>query len=422
MSAMGSIQRHSAALQARIEQHTMDLFETTPVQKARRKGEQALLASIPDADEASRGRFVDIATETTLNALIGLADAYTGEDLPRLIMRTPRSVGGRVVPGNRGLHDNPDTFYRIVPLDGQSDFILEGQATSNPATIFELSALTAQWHTLGHLTKSDLRIRPGSQFRIHFGAKPGPEVDHFIEISPDAEMLLIRETLAEWAVQRPSRLTIENRVDRGGPRERDDDAKIDAAAARVDKWFHEAIRLTAVPLSQPANHFPDPVISGEHGKLVTMAYSIGHFWVRPGEALVLTLEPGSAEYVGVPITNLWGTTNPGLARNASWNSKQAALNTDGSFTCVLALEDPGVHNWLDPEGLHRGFLFLRWAGLDPARVLGRVPALTTRLISASKLRGTLSAETRWVDPSEREHIQSERERDHAKRFEEFIDE
>jgi hypothetical protein len=400
----------------------MDLFEATPVQEARRKGEQALFASIPDADEASRARFAEIAPETTLNALVGIADGYTGEDLPRLIQRTPRRLHGKFVPGNRGLHDNPDTFYRLVPLDHQSDFILEGEASSNPATIFELSALSAQWHTLGHLTKSDLLIRPGSSFRIHFGAKPGPEVDHFVELSPDAEMLLIRETLAEWAVERPSRLTIENRVDRGGPRERDDEARIEAAAARVDKWFYEAIRLTRVPLSQPANHFPEPVISGEHGKLVTMAYSIGHFWLRPGEALVLTLDPGSAEYVGVPITNLWGTTNPGLARNASWNSKQAALNADGSFTCVLALEDPGVHNWLDPEGLARGFLFLRWAGLDTNRVPDRLPALATRLVPASELRDTLTAETRWVDATERRQIQSERERDHALRFEEFIDE
>jgi hypothetical protein len=197
---------------------------------------------------------------------------------------------------------------------------------------------------------------------------------------------------------------------------------VEAAAQRVEKWFSEAIRLTLAPLAQAPNEFPKPIISGEHGKLVTMAYSIGHFWVRPGEALVLTIDPGEAAYVGVPITNLWGTTNANFARGASLNSMQAAFNADGSFTCVVSLEDPGVHNWLDPDGLERGFLFLRWAGLDPDRVPERVPALETQLISASELRSILPPETRWVDPKERTRIQAERERDYALRFKEFMDE
>jgi len=426
--------KHSASVQSLIEEHTRDLSREPAVEEARRKGERALFESIPDADDASRERFPEIAAEVTLNALVGLADGYTGEDLPRLIMRTPRLLAGEPVPGNRGLHDNPDTFYRLVPLDGQSHFVLEGRAPKHPATIFELSALTAQWHTLANLTKTDLGISPGSRFRILFLPADGsaastrdktaavPPADHVVQLTADAEMLLVRETLADWEHERPSQLTIENLADRGGPRDTDDAPRIEAAARRVEKWFSEAIRLTLAPLAQAPNEFPKPVISGEHGKLVTMAYSIGHFWVRPGEALVLTIDPGEAAYVGAPITNLWGTTNGNLARGASTNSKQAAFNEDGSFTCVVSLEDPGVQNWLDPDGLERGFLFLRWAGLDPDRVPERVPALETRLVAISDLRSILPTETRWVDPTERARIQSEREGNHALRFEEFVDE
>jgi len=424
--------RQSASVQSRIEAHAMKLASEPLIEAARREGERALLESIPDADRASRERFPEIAAEVTLNALIGVTDGYTGEDLPRLIMRaprlmrTPRRLAGVRVPGNRGLHDNPDTFYRLIPLDGRSHFVLEGEASSHPASIFELSALTSQWHTLANLTKADLDIAPGRRFRILFSpAEPSvtdPRADHFVRLTPDAEMLLVRETLADWAHERPSQLTIENFVDRGGAREVDDSARVEAAAHRVEKWFSEAIRLTLAPLAQAPNEFPKPIISGEHGKLVTMAYSIGHFWVRPGEALVLTIDPGEAAYVGAPITNLWGTTNENLARGASLNSTQAAFNADGSFTCVVSLEDPGVHNWLDPDGLERGFLFLRWAGLDPDRVPERVPALETRLVRASELRAILPPETRWVDPKERARIQAERERDYALRFKEFMDE
>jgi hypothetical protein len=428
---------HSAAIQARIERHTMDLLAEPSVQKARREGEKALFEAIEDADAASRERFSEIADEITLNALVGLADGYTGEDLPRLIMRASRTLEGGRVPGNRGLHDNPDTFYRLIPLDGESNFILEGQASANPATIFELSALTSEWHTLANLSKSDLGISPGSRFRIDFRPQgwtafldadvetSGTKTDHEVTLSPDAEMLLVRETLADWTTERPSLLTIENRVDRGGPRKKDDSARVEAASARVAKWFREAIRLTLAPLAQAPNEFPAPVISGEHGKLVTMAYSIGHFWVRPGHALVLTIDPGSADYVGVPITNLWGTTNRNLSTSASWNSKQTTPNRDGTFTCVLALEDPGVHNWLDPDGLERGFLFVRWAGLgnsEDSTGPNASPAISVQYVPTACLKEILPGETRWLGPDERQPMLDQRRAQHALRFEEFTSE
>lgn len=412
---------HSAETQQALEVHAESLATADAVLAARAEGERRLRAAIPDPDAASLDRLPAIAEEITLNALIGLVDGFTGEDLPRLIMRPPRTRDGRAVPGNRGLHDNPDTFYRLVPLDGRSDFLLEGEAPEAPATIFELSALTADWQTLGHLSREDLGIAPGRRFRLHFGPEPGPDCDHFVRLTADAEMLLLRETLADWAVERPCTLAIANRVDRGGWREADGPEEIAAAVRRVEKWFAQAASLTTAPLAQPANRFATPVISGDHGKLVTMAYSIGHFRVRPGEALVLSIDPGEARYVGAPITNLWGTTNGNLDRGASLNHLQAVANADGTFTAVLALDDPGVANWLDPDGLERGFLFVRWAGLDPERPPRRAPAIDARLVPCAELDAALPDTLPRIDAAGRAALARERARTHARRYEEFID-
>lgn len=419
---MPSPRSHSAALQRALEEHSLELAGTEPIARERRAGRTLLEGAFPEIDARSRSRLDAIAEEITLNALIGVVDGRLGEDLPRVIMRPPRRLGGRRVPGNRGLHDNPDTFYRLVPLDERSDFVLEGTAPASPATIFELSGLTSGWLTLGNLTREDLGIAPGARFRVHFGPSPGPVCDHFVALPEDAEMLLLRETLADWRDERPCVLTIENRVDRGGERTSDDEAFLERARARVAKWFREAVRLTEVPLSRPANDFPSPVLSGEHGKLVTMAYSIGHFDVKPGKALLLDIDPGDARYVGVPITNLYGTTNDNLDRGASLNDRQAERGEDGRFTCVLSLEDPGVPNWLDPDGFERGFLFVRWAGLDPDAPPKRPPAIETRLIDVSDLRDHLPPGTRRIDPRERNAIQRGRAADHALRFEEIDDE
>ena len=70
---------HSASLQRRIEQHTLELARDPAIQEARSDGEALLRAAIPDADPASLERLPTISEEITLNALVGLADGRTGE-------------------------------------------------------------------------------------------------------------------------------------------------------------------------------------------------------------------------------------------------------------------------------------------------------------------------------------------------------
>ena len=40
-------------------------------------------------------------------------------------------------------------------------------------------------------------------------------------------------------------------------------------------------------------------------------------------------------------------------------------NADGTYTYVIAARDPGVHNWIDTDGLREGILTLRMAEFGP---------------------------------------------------------
>ncbi len=69
-----------------------------------------------------------------------------------------------------------------------------------------------------------------------------------------------------------------------------------------------------------------------------------------------------------------------MYRQSSLNGHQARVDSDGRFRAVISLEDPGVHNWLDPGGTLRGLLIGRWLGCssNPVPTLKRVPLKEVR--------------------------------------------
>jgi hypothetical protein len=121
------------------------------------------------------------------------------------------------------------------------------------------------------------------------------------------------------------------------------------------------------------------------------------FDYEPGEAIILETElPRTCHYWNVQLNDtLWNQIEYGY-RQSSLNGHQARLDSDGRFRGVLALEDPGVPNWLDTGDYRRGMLIGRWYGADSH------PAPTLRKVPLSELRKHLPADTPSVGAAERE--------------------
>jgi hypothetical protein len=100
---------------------------------------------------------------------------------------------------------------------------------------------------------------------------------------------------------------------------------------------------------------------------------------------------------------LWNSID-WLNRQGSLNGGQARLDADGRFRAVIALEDPGVPNWLDPGGWREGAIMLRWTEASSG------PAPTLRLVALDALRGALPADTPLVSPDERQAVLRARRR------------
>lgn len=95
---------------------------------------------------------------------------------------------------------------------------------------------------------------------------------------------------------------------------------------------------------------------GLHGQ----SYAMGPFACARDEALLIEFEPPARSMWGITLANFWWESLEFGARQSSLNDSSARVDDDGRRRIVLAHDDPGVSNWLDPEGHERGTLALRF--------------------------------------------------------------
>jgi len=117
--------------------------------------------------------------------------------------------------------------------------------------------------------------------------------------------------------------------------------------------------------------------------LSTQLQSAGYFQLKDDEAMVITVDPGDAEYFVVPVTNDWTITNDTRNQQTSLNNSQAIKNADGTYTIVVSKNDPGVANWVSTGGLNQGTISMRFQGVDPDAT--NMPTVTTRVVKASEV-------------------------------------
>ena len=115
------------------------------------------------------------------------------------------------------------------------------------------------------------------------------------------------------------------------------------------QWFY---------LDIPVNTMVAPRLTP--GGLATQYSSVGHFDLRPDQALVITLPVTDAPYLGFQLGSLWYISLDYINHQTSLNATQAQADPDGKVRIVVADQNPGVTNWVETLGHRRGFLQFRW--------------------------------------------------------------
>jgi hypothetical protein len=404
-----------------LDQLALQVNQDYPFLALKAEAETAYLAAhgLPVSSEASARLGQDI-DELAFSAIQKAVNNDPWHPKVYLVDAGPHNWFGLQIPGGRYSYDNPDNIYRTIPISGSLHYVIHGQRhTPGPADVtFSLINNPNSQGTVAVLSGNDLVLNADGSYTVTVDSDPANGRVNHIQSTSQAVQLFIRNNLGDWNSDTPDTLSVQLLDDASGqsaPTEAD-------IAAQAALNLQESIvdygvgALGVETMANQVNTQSAPSQSSTLGTLTTQASSFGHWSITDDQALVVTVNPGGAGYFVVPLTDPWMVTVDPGGHQLSLNEAQAQANADGTYTFVIATQDPGVYNWLDTAGLHEGTMMARWQDLPGTTPASGGPAITTQLVALSQLSTVLPANTRMVTPAERQQQLAARAAGYALRF------
>lgn len=307
---------------------------------------------------------------------------------------------------------NPDDTYVVSALDGKGTYRLYGDRGSVHLLTTNLGRGIMGSKELGggfgEYNLGDMVEIDGTLDVLFSAERPAGYEGDWLHLDPRADYIIIRQRSYRWGEERDARLSL-TRVDPVPPRRRLDVPAVERGLIEtIDyterlsrQWlaFLDKMRRELAPNTFRFTNFT------EWGGVRAQVYWEGYYQFEADEALILeTRMPEEVRYWNIQLNDTLFNTVEYLYCQSSLNGHQAKLDSDGKFRAVIALEDPGVANWLDPQQRQIGHLVGRWYESSTR------PMPTLRRVKASDVLNELPADTPRVTPQERREIVMERVR------------
>jgi hypothetical protein len=302
---------------------------------------------------------------------------------------------------------NPDDIYLYAPIRGDLSYRVSGNRGTCALLTFNTHkgwvGIIDDYTKVSHGRDFDdrsLTVGPNGELEIIFSSaeRPADFKGNWAQIHREADALVVRYRSVDWENERDPQLSIEC-LDPVGPKKR-------LSPDEILHRIHEMAKLPErygrafLPLQNSVkdevgvNVFVHRQYPG--GGLSQQIYWPAVFELEDGEALIIETDmPKVRPYWNIQLNDPYFNTVEYVYRLSSQNAWNARLSSDGKYRAVLALEDPGVPNWLDPGGFKQGTIYGRWYDCDtnPMPIIKRVPL--------AELRRHLPADTPVVTPQER---------------------
>ena len=350
----------ATASQHEQELAALELMAHPTVKSAYRDVAETWLARAKPS-EAMRERFHDAFAEVMFSAAVWSSNQDKLRPKVSCITRLGHPVAGRPIPGSRWGIDNPDSVYRVIPISGDERYEIHGRVGENRMTENYFTLWDANMGTVAVLNGRTMTVEADGSFTITVDSEPADGRPNHVQTTPEAHEFYIRDVLLRWDRDDPNHLAVQRLGAAPSTPARSLDEQADATAAMMAYFANFTGKLSHGIYKMPANHFNLAWSADRVGAMRNQVYVMGRFDLKPGEAFVVDVSDGGAEYFTVPLSNIWGTTLNIVDRTGSLNKAQSTPNGDGTYTYVISPTDPGVTNWIDSDGLREGILTLRMA-------------------------------------------------------------
>ena len=357
---------HPVATESQHEQElaALDLTEHPTVKAAYRSVAETWLGRAK-ASDTMRACFDAAFAEVMFSAAVWSSNQDVLRPKVSCITRLAHPLAGRSIPGSRWGIDNPDSVYRVIPISGEERYEIHGRVGEHRMTENYFTLWDAHMGTVDVLDGRTMEVESDGSFTITVDAEPASGRPNHVQSTPEAREFYIRDVLLDWKRDDPNHFDVRRLGAAPASRPRSLDEQADATADMMAYFANFTGKLSHGVYKMAPNHFDLAWSADKVGAMRNQVYVMGRFDLAPGEAFVVDVGDGGAEYFTVPLSNVWGTTLDIVDRTGSLNKAQSVPNDEGGYTYVISPTDPGVANWIDSDGLREGILTLRMAEFGP---------------------------------------------------------
>jgi hypothetical protein len=340
------------------------------------------------------GRATDLAVKT-FGCIAGAYLTYlrSDRDHPAFLP----SVGFHHMYGT----PNPDTIYLSASVDGHGIYEISGcRGTVPDVSIMPFGvSKDGGMQAASAFDFDDLDVAADGTFEVVVSAERPTDARQWWRMAPETQSLMLRSVSDDWGAHVEPRLAIVRR-DALPRRQREEPAdlrrRLQSFATVVERMVMSGpARLEQLRSTTRVNTLVSADYSASGG-LDDQWYQEGYFEIAEGQALLIEarLDPGVRSW-SVALTDSHFSTLDWANAQSSLNRGQSTIDADGMFRAVVAVDDPGIANWLDTTGHRSGAIQCRWSGGDAA------PAVTLTVLRTDELDAVLPQSTARVTFAER---------------------
>jgi hypothetical protein len=283
------------------------------------------------------------------------------------------------------LQPNPDDVYYLAHIDAGKTYRISGERGTVHRLTFSLGAKSMGMYEIKPQTYAEydadtLSLDSNGTFQVVLSStRPEHYTGAWWQLTSGMDFVLVRLRSYDWGNERDPRLTIE-RLGAADRKPRLSPSSIDEKIRHLMAFTERLTRIwldfqNEMRSRNLENRFE---LSGfeDWAGVKVQTYWRGIFKFAPGEALILETElPQKRPYWNIQLADSLFNALEVNYRQTSLNGFQAQVDSDGKFRAVIALEDPGVPNWLDSSGYTWGTLIGRWydCSSTPTPTVKRVP-------------------------------------------------